>query len=62
MIASGLRLGTPASTTRGFRETEIIQVANWIADVLDAGGADEVVTRVREEVAELCRRFPVYGD
>jgi glycine hydroxymethyltransferase len=62
MIASGLRLGTPASTTRGFRETEIIQVANWIADVLDAGGADEVVTRVREEVAVLCRRFPVYGD
>jgi glycine hydroxymethyltransferase len=62
MIASGLRLGTPASTTRGFRETEIIQVANWIADVLDAGGAEEVVTRVREEVAELCRRFPVYGD
>jgi glycine hydroxymethyltransferase len=62
MIASGLRLGTPASTTRGFRETEIIQVANWIADVLDAEGAEEVVTRVREEVAVLCRRFPVYGD
>jgi glycine hydroxymethyltransferase len=62
MIASGLRLGTPASTTRGFRETEIIQVANWIADVLDAGGTEAVVTRVREEVAVLCRRFPVYGD
>jgi glycine hydroxymethyltransferase len=62
MIASGLRLGTPASTTRGFREPEIIQVANWIADVLDANGADEVVARVRDEVAVLCRRFPVYGD
>jgi glycine hydroxymethyltransferase len=62
MIASGLRLGTPASTTRGFKEPEIKQVANWIADVLDAGGAEAVVTRVREEVAVLCRRFPVYGD
>ncbi len=62
MIASGLRLGTPASTTRGFREPEITQVANWIADVLDAGGSDAVVARVREEVTALCRRFPVYGD
>ena len=62
MIASGLRLGTPASTTRGFREAEITQVANWIADVLDANGSDAVVARVRDEVAELCRRFPVYGD
>ena len=62
MIASGLRLGTPASTTRGFREAEITQVADWIADVLDAGGSDAVVARVRDEVAVLCRRFPVYGD
>jgi glycine hydroxymethyltransferase len=62
MVTSGLRLGTPASTTRGFRETEIRQVADWIADVLDAGGADDVVTRVRGEVSALCRRFPVYGD
>src|ERR1700684_2626090 len=45
MIASGLRLGTPASTTRGFRETEITQVADWIADVLDAGGSEAGVTR-----------------
>ena len=62
MIASGLRLGTPASTTRGFKETEIRQVASWIADVLDANGADNVVTRVRGEVAALCKRFPVYGN
>jgi glycine hydroxymethyltransferase len=62
MIASGLRLGTPASTTRGFKETEIRQVANWIADILDANGADSVVSRVRGEVAALCKRFPVYGD
>ena len=62
MITSGLRLGTPASTTRGFREAEVRQVAEWIADVLDAGGAESVVTKVRAEVAALCRRFPVYGE
>jgi glycine hydroxymethyltransferase len=62
MITSGLRLGTPASTTRGFREAEVRQVAEWIADILDAGGAESVVTKVRAEVAALCRRFPVYGE
>jgi glycine hydroxymethyltransferase len=61
-VTSGLRLGTPASTTRGFREPEIRQVAQWIAEVLEAGGADDVVARVREQVSALCRRFPVYGD
>src|SRR5579859_154312 len=61
MVTSGLRLGTPAATTRGFRETEVRAVAGWIADVLDAGGADDVVTRVRAQVLALCRRFPVYG-
>jgi glycine hydroxymethyltransferase len=62
MVTSGLRLGTPAATTRGFREPEIRQVANWIADVLDANGSEAVVTRVRAEVAALCKRFPVYGN
>ena len=60
MIASGLRIGTPASTTRGFKEAEMSQVASWIADVIDAGGAEPVVQRVRAQVIELCRRFPVY--
>jgi glycine hydroxymethyltransferase len=60
-ITSGLRIGTPASTTRGFREAEVVQVAEWIAAVIDAEGADEVVHKVRAEVLELCRRFPVYG-
>jgi glycine hydroxymethyltransferase len=60
-IASGLRIGTPASTTRGFREREIEQVANMIADVLDAEGADGAVERAREQALDLCRRFPVYG-
>jgi glycine hydroxymethyltransferase len=61
MITSGLRIGTPAATTRGFREAEIRQVADWIADVLDASGADEQVQRTRAAVTELCRRFPVYA-
>jgi glycine hydroxymethyltransferase len=61
MIASGLRLGTPASTTRGFKEREIEQVADLIADVLDENGAGSAVERARPQVLELCSRFPVYG-
>jgi len=60
-VTSGLRIGTPASATRGFREREVQQVADLIAQVLDAEGAAEVIERVRPEVLELCRRFPVYG-
>jgi glycine hydroxymethyltransferase len=60
-IASGLRIGTPASTTRGFREREIEQVADLIAEVLDADGTESAVERVRPQVLELCRRYPVYG-
>jgi glycine hydroxymethyltransferase len=60
MIASGLRFGTPAATTRGFGEAEVRLVAGWIADILDANGASAVVERVRPQVVELCRRFPVY--
>ncbi|MGB8694897.1 MAG: serine hydroxymethyltransferase [Steroidobacteraceae bacterium] len=59
-IASGLRVGTPAVTTRGFREAEVRQVANWMADVIDAEGAEATVQQVRAQVLELCRRFPVY--
>ena len=61
MITSGLRIGSPAATTRGFREAEVRQVADWIADVLDAEGAEATIERVRGEVVTLCRRFPVYG-
>jgi glycine hydroxymethyltransferase len=60
-VTSGLRIGTPAITTRGFGEGEARQVGNWIADVLDGMGDDAVVERVRSEVLEICRRFPVYG-
>jgi glycine hydroxymethyltransferase len=61
MVTSGLRIGTPAATTRGFREAEIEQVADFIAQVLDAEAAPAVIERVRPQVLELCRRFPVYG-
>jgi glycine hydroxymethyltransferase len=60
MVTSGLRIGTPAATTRGFKEAEVRQVADWIADVLDALGDEKVVERVRAEVTALCRKFPVY--
>jgi glycine hydroxymethyltransferase len=60
-VTSGLRLGTPASTTRGFKEKEIELVADLVADVVDAEGADAVVEKVRGQVLDLCKRFPVYG-
>jgi len=60
-ISSGLRIGTPAVTTRGFKEAEIRQLTGWIADVLDHMGDEGAVERVRAEVVKICRRFPVYG-
>jgi len=60
-ISSGLRIGTPAVTTRGFKESEVQQLSNWIADVLDHMGDESALQRVRAEVMALCRRFPVYG-
>ena len=60
-ITSGLRIGTPAVTTRGYMEKDCVDLANWICDVLDAPGDAGVVARVREQVTAQCRRFPVYG-
>jgi len=60
-VTSGLRLGTPAVTTRGFKETEVTELAGWIADVLDANLSDTAVETVRGKVKALCARFPVYG-
>jgi glycine hydroxymethyltransferase len=59
-VTSGLRLGSPASTTRGFKEVEMRMVANWIADILDSLGDESVVDAVREQVKALCARHPVY--
>jgi glycine hydroxymethyltransferase len=60
MVTSGIRIGTPAATTRGFKEAEVREVADLIADVLDAEGAAATIEQVRAKVTALCRRFPVY--
>ena len=61
MVTSGIRLGSPAMTTRGFKEAEAKQVGNFIADVLDNPNDPENIAKVRAQVAELTKRFPVYG-
>jgi glycine hydroxymethyltransferase len=60
-VTSGLRIGTPAVTTRGFREPEVTALAGWIADVLDDVNDEAVIDRTRQAVLDICRRFPVYG-
>lgn len=60
-VTSGLRMGTPAVTTRGFGEAECRALAGWIADVLDNLEDEATIRRVRDQVLELCGRFPVYG-
>ncbi len=60
-VTSGIRLGTPAMTTRGFKEAETTQVANWICDILDDLENEETISRVKAEAAELCARLPVYS-
>ncbi len=59
-ITSGLRIGTPASTTRGFKEEEIELVAAWICDILDDIGNGKLTNKITEQVKELCSSFPVY--
>jgi glycine hydroxymethyltransferase len=60
-VTSGLRFGTAAGTTRGFKEAEARQVGNFIADVLDNPNDPENIAKVRAQVSELTKRFPVYG-
>lgn len=59
-VTSGLRIGTPAATTRGFGEAECRELAGWMCDILDDIGNDETIGRVRDQVKALCKRFPVY--
>ena len=62
-VTSGIRVGTPAGTTRGFKEAEFEQVGNWIGDVIDAlaaGNADEVIAETAQKVIALCQQFPIY--
>lgn len=60
-VTSGLRLGTPAITTRGFKEQEVAMLTNWVADILDSLNDDITIGRVKAQVLLLCRQFPVYG-
>src|SRR5579883_652414 len=60
-ITSGLRIGSPAMTTRGFKEKESEQVANWICDILDDRENTAKIARIKEEALALCKRFPVYA-
>ncbi|MDI1352911.1 MAG: serine hydroxymethyltransferase [bacterium] len=60
-VTSGLRLGTPAVTTRGFKEPEIILLSHWVADILDNINNETHSAKIKEQVLLLCRDFPVYG-
>ncbi len=60
-VTSGIRVGTPAPTTRGFKEAEITEIANWMCDVMENMDDDAVISAVREKVSALCARFPVYS-
>ncbi|SFF87028.1 serine hydroxymethyltransferase [Neptunomonas qingdaonensis] len=59
-VTSGLRIGTPAVTRRGFKEAEVIQLANWICDILDDINNEATNERVKAQVLDICSRFPVY--
>ncbi|MDH3639175.1 MAG: serine hydroxymethyltransferase, partial [Gammaproteobacteria bacterium] len=61
-VTSGIRVGTPAVTTRGFGQAEVRELAGWMCDVLDDHENQSVIERVKQQVLELCARFPVYRD
>ena len=60
-VTSGLRVGTPAVTTRGYKEADVVELTQWICDVLDAPADESVIKAVREKVAAQCKKFPVYA-
>jgi glycine hydroxymethyltransferase len=60
-VTSGLRVGSPAVTTRGYMEGDVVALTQWICDVLDAPNDEAVIARVREAVTAQCKKFPVYG-
>ncbi|MEE4659140.1 MAG: serine hydroxymethyltransferase [Halieaceae bacterium] len=63
-VTSGLRVGTPAITTRGFREAETVELTHWMCDVLESlenDTSEQVIAEVKQKVLEICARFPVYG-
>ena len=61
---SGIRIGTPAGTTRGFKEKEFALIGNWISDIIDAlaqGNAEDIISQTKENVLKLCKQFPIYN-
>ena len=60
-VTSGIRVGTPAVTTRGFKEEECRDLANWMCDVIDAAGSEQVINDVKSKVKAGCDRLPVYA-
>ncbi len=60
-VTSGIRVGTPAVTTRGFKEQECRDLANWMCDVIDSRGAETVINTVKEKVLAICQALPVYA-
>ena len=60
-VTSGIRIGTPAVTSRGFTEDDCVTLAGWICDVIDDPECEEVIGRVRDDVTHLCRKYPVYA-
>ncbi|TXJ10561.1 MAG: serine hydroxymethyltransferase [Acinetobacter sp.] len=61
-VTSGVRIGTPAVTTRGFGENEVRELAGWIADIIDSKGDENVIATVKSQVAAVCAKFPVYAN
>jgi glycine hydroxymethyltransferase len=59
-VTSGIRVGTPAVTTRGFGEAEVRELARWMCDVIDARGEQGAVEAVKAKVLDICARYPVY--
>ena len=61
-VTSGIRIGTPAVTTRGFTEADCVNLVDWICDVIDDLDNEAVIERVRDDVSQICKRYPVYPD
>jgi glycine hydroxymethyltransferase len=61
-VTSGIRVGTPAVTTRGFGEADCVNLAGWMCDVIDSRGDQAVIEEIKAKVLDICARYPVYGD
>lgn len=61
-VTSGIRIGSPAVTTRGFGEKEVSQLANWMCDILEDINNEELIASVKNQVVALCKQFPVYRE